>query len=80
MTLEGIKKKIKDLIKMTMECVRLKLNPSKRKFCFELFGYDFILDAEYNVYVIEVNSNPSIEVSNDLLGMLIPRMIGKSSS
>lgn len=76
-SLEGVKNRIKELIKITMDCVRNKINLAKRKMCFELYGYDFMLDADCNVYVIEVNSNPCVEESNQLLQMLIPRMIGK---
>jgi len=74
-TLDGIKNRMKELIKISMESVKTKLNSSDRKHCFEIFGYDFIMDAEYNVWIIEVNSNPSIEESNTLLQMLVPRMI-----
>ena len=66
---------MKELIKISMESVKHRLNASERKQCFEVFGYDFILDSEYNVWIIEVNSNPSIEESNDLLRMLVPRML-----
>ncbi len=68
--------RIRDLIKISMESVKNRLNASERKQCFEVFGYDFIVDAEFNVFIIEVNSNPSIEESNDLLKMLVPRMLG----
>ena len=44
----------------------------------EIFGYDFILDLDYNVWLIEVNTNPCIEESSPLLEMLLPRMIGRS--
>jgi len=74
-TVAGIKQRIKEIIKMTMESVKTKLNANGRKFCFEVFGYDFILDVDFNVWVIEVNSNPCIEESNDLLKMLVPRML-----
>ena len=58
-----------------MYSVRKKLDPHKRKHCFELFGYDFILDADYNVWLIEVNTNPCLEESSQLLKALLPRMI-----
>jgi hypothetical protein len=35
---------MKELIIKSIHAVRKKLDPFKRKHCFELFGYDFILD------------------------------------
>lgn len=58
-----------------MHAVKKKLDPHRRKHCFELFGYDFILDEDFNVWLIEVNTNPCIEESSVLLKMLLPRMI-----
>lgn len=58
-----------------MYSVRKRMDPFKRKHCFELFGYDFILDSDYNTWLIEVNTNPCIEESSQLLKMYIPRMI-----
>jgi hypothetical protein len=40
-----------------------------------LFGYDFIFDEDFNVYLIEVNTNPCIEESSNLLKTLLPRML-----
>lgn len=47
----------------------------RRKHCFELFGLDFMIDCEFNCWLIEVNTNPCIEESSELLKTLIPRMI-----
>ena len=58
-----------------MYAVRKKLDPHKRKHTFEMFGYDFILDEDFNVWLIEVNTNPCIEESSELLKVLLPRMI-----
>jgi len=55
--------------------VRKKLNPKNREHCFELFGYDFIIDEEYKVWLIEVNTNPCLEESSTILRMLLARMI-----
>lgn len=58
-----------------MLSVKNKLNLNDRKYTFEIFGYDFFIDAEFNIWLIEVNTNPCIEESSPLLAMLIPRMI-----
>jgi hypothetical protein len=46
-----------------------------QKHTFELLGYDFILDEDLNTILIEVNTNPCLEESNELLRRLLPRMI-----
>jgi len=63
------------MIKMSMESVKRKLNADYRKYCFELFGYDFIIDEEFKTWLIEVNTNPCLEESSRLLQMLLPRLI-----
>jgi hypothetical protein len=55
--------------------VRKQIDPFKRKHCFELFGYDFILDEDFNQWLIEVNTNPCIEESSNILKVYLPRMI-----
>jgi hypothetical protein len=47
----------------------------KRKYCFELFGFDYIIDGDLNVWLIEANTNPCLEESSKLLEVLLPRMI-----
>lgn len=42
---------------------------------FELFGYDFMIDEDFNVWLIECNTNPSLAESAKYLELLIPRMI-----
>jgi hypothetical protein len=74
-TVSRTKNRIKELIKLSMEAVSAKLNINNRKSCFEIFGYDFLLDTDFNPWIIEVNSNPSIDESNDLLRMLVPRLV-----
>lgn len=58
-----------------MFSVRKTIDPFKRKYCFELFGYDFILDEDFNTWLIEVNTNPCLEESSQMLKQYLPRMI-----
>ena len=60
---------------LAMISAKRKLNPMKRKHCFEIFGYDYIIDCDFNVWLIEVNTNPCIEESSNLLKILLPRML-----
>ena len=66
---------MKSLIMRSMLATRKILDPAKRRSCLELFGYDFIIDEDFNTWLIEVNTNPCIEESSRILKVLLPRMI-----
>lgn len=66
---------IKFIVAKTMESVKNKLNQNQRKGCFELFGYDFMIDNDLTVWLIECNTNPCLDETCPLLKKLIPRMI-----
>ncbi len=51
------------------------MNLLKRRYCFEIFGYDFILDKNFNPYLLEININPGLEIISPLIKILLPRMI-----
>jgi hypothetical protein len=68
-------KQINEVIKLTMFAVKDKINIFNRSHCFELFGYDFILDNEFNPYLLEINTNPGLEESSTLIKELVPRLI-----
>ena len=73
---EHIVSKIKEDMLIAMSSVKRKINLFERKYSFEIFGFDFIIDENFNTWLIEVNTNPCLEESSPLLAMLIPRMIG----
>ena len=52
------------------------MNLNDRKFSMEIFGFDFFIDADFAVWLIEVNTNPCIEESSPILEKLLPRMLG----
>ena len=52
-----------------------KVDPKRRLNCLEVFGLDFMLDDEFKPYLIEVNTNPCLELSSPLLARLIPNML-----
>lgn len=42
---------------------------------FELLGFDFLIDEDFRVWLIEVNTNPYLGVPNDYIANLLPKMI-----
>lgn len=40
-----------------------------------MFGYDFMVDSRDQLWLIEVNTNPCLELSNQWLSAIIPRML-----
>ena len=59
--------KMKHQTLVAFQSVAKKLNPYRRKNCFELFGLDFMLDSDLNCWLIEANTNPCLEESSKLL-------------
>lgn len=56
-----------------MKCVADKLvSENYNRSCFELFGYDLMVDVNKKVWLIEVNTNPCLEESSNLLKSYIP--------
>ena len=43
--------------------------------CFELLGYDFMIDEDFRVWMIEVNENPYLGIPNDFINQLLPKML-----
>jgi D-alanine-D-alanine ligase-like ATP-grasp enzyme len=40
------------------------MNPNKITPCFELFGFDFMVDEDFRTWLIEVNTNPYLGMQN----------------
>ena len=76
---KDINKQMKEQILLSYEAVKPKLNFNNRH-TFELLGYDFMVvpglkpESKYEVRMIEANTNPCLEESNQLLKSLLPRM------
>ena len=67
--------KLKEIIKLTMYSAKDKINSNNRNYQFEIFGYDFMLDQDFNVFLIEINTNPGLEESSPWIKIIVPRML-----
>jgi tubulin polyglutamylase TTLL1/tubulin monoglycylase TTLL3/8 len=59
----------------SVKSTTLKLDSNKREFCFEIYGLDFMIDEEFNTWLIEVNNNPCLALPTALQARIIPTMI-----
>lgn len=67
--------RMKDLIIDSFLSTKTQLNPNRRKNSFELLGYDFLIDEDFRLWLIEINTNPYFGVPNTYIGELLPKMI-----
>lgn len=72
---EDILPQIKSIIDLSMNSVGKNLNKRNSNFCFQMFGYDFIIDKNFKVWLLEINDNPGLSESSPLIKILVPRMI-----
>ena len=66
---------MKYLIKISMNSVGKKLFKTENVLCFEIFGYDFIVDHNFKPWILEINDNPGLAISSPVIEKLVPRML-----
>ena len=54
---------IRETIRKAFDATHDILNPNLREHCFELFGFDFMVDEAFKVWMLECNSGPSLSES-----------------
>lgn len=65
---------IKNLIIDTILSVKKQMVVGKKDYNFELFGYDFLVDEDLRVWLIECNTNPYLGVANDFIDETLPKL------
>ena len=68
---------MKDIVIDTYLAAKDHLNPNNRKSCFELFGYDFLIDEDFRIWLIEINTNPYLGIPNEFIADLLPKMLNE---
>ena len=58
-----------------MEAVSSELTFQPRANCFELFGFDFMLDPEWNVVLLEANAEPDLSKAGAQLQHVVDHIV-----
>ena len=66
---------MKYLVEISFKSVGYKLLKTNPVLCFEIFGYDFIIDNDFKPWILEINNNPGLCISSPLIKKLVPRML-----
>ena len=70
-------KAIKDIVIDVYLASKDELNKNNRTHWFEMLGFDFMIDEDFRVWLIEWNTNPYIGIVNEFIADLLPRMISE---
>lgn len=66
---EEIEEKLKFVIINTLSSVQDTFE--YKRGCFELYGFDIMIDEEFNAWLIEVNSSPAMDYSTHITEKLV---------
>jgi hypothetical protein len=67
--------RMQDLIIDCFLSARDEFDDKNRANCFELFGFDFLIDEDFRTWLLEVNANPTLGTPNEYMKELVPRML-----
>lgn len=67
--------RIKDLMIDSYLSAKKTIHKGKRRTVFEFLGFDFLIDEDFRVWLIEVNTNPYLGVPNEYIEDLLPKML-----
>ena len=66
---------MKYLVEISFKAVGKKMLKTNPVLCFEIFGYDFIIDNNFKPWILEINNNPGLCISSPVIQKLVPRML-----
>ena len=66
------------LVTDSFRAVHNKIDPRRLGHSFEVLGYDFMIDENFKVLMIEANTNPSLEICSPLMARIIPELLDNS--
>ena len=67
--------KFVEIIKISMKSVERSFDDGK-KYCFTILGFDIIIDQNLECWLLEINSNPSLDSANAFVEKIKHRAVG----
>lgn len=58
------------IVNLSLESGKFNMLPRKRS--FSVFGFDLMVDTEFNIWLIEINSSPSMETNTNVTEKCVP--------
>ena len=76
-SVEDFKTRVTDKINEVMRLIFLQTKDRlDRKFgCFEVYGFDFMLDGDLSPVLLEINVNPAIFLDTTSQGQILPKLV-----
>ena len=74
---EHFVKRMKDIVIDVFLAAKDEFNKNGREHASELFGFDFMIDEDFRVWLIECNTNPYFGIPNKFIADLLPRMFSE---
>lgn len=73
--MDGLLYKMKEVVVDTIMSARKYFIKRSKKMEFQLFGYDFLVDEDFRLWLLEVNNNPYLGIPNAFIKDLLPKMV-----
>lgn len=67
--------KIKEICRDVVNASYYFIDSNRKGHNFEIFGLDILIDQDFQPWLIEVNTNPCLEISCPIIGKIIPKML-----
>ena len=72
---DKIAESIKTVVINSLESVQDVIAEKKKGVPFEMFGYDIMVDDDFNSWLIEVNSSPAMDYSTHVTERLVKMVL-----
>lgn len=66
---------MKKIANDSMKASSMIMDENSKAHNFEIFGFDFMIDQNFHPWLIEINTNPCLEISCPVLMDIIAPMI-----